>query len=327
MRSVQDHLKNTVFLMWLGIGLILCGCQPPVKEHTVHGKTMGTTWSAILVGDADEAVEAETLIQSRFDELEAIFSTWKKDSAVATFNASPSTDWQPVPQELADVAAKSQQFSRITHGAYDITMAPLLALWGFGSDKQDCQPPSDAALAKTKALTGWQKLEVSTAPPRLRKRETNLQIDPSSLVEGYALDDISAKLRAKGISHFLLEVGGEMIASGTKQDGKAWTVGIQRPGPDRSAVATSTPLIDQAISTSGVYQQYWEHDGQQYSHVLDARTGRPVEHRLQSVSVKATKAIDADGWTTVLLILGPQEGHALAKAQNVSAVFLEMPQR
>jgi len=312
--------------MWLGIGFILGGCQPAVKEHTVHGRTMGTTWSAILGCDADEAVEAKTLIQSRFDELEATFSTWQKDSAVAKFNASASTDWQPVPRELADVVAKSQQFSQLTNGAYDITVAPLLALWGFGLDKHERRLPDDAILAKVKALTGWQKLEVKLSPPQLRKTEASLRIDPSSLVEGYALDDISAKLRAQGITNFLLEVGGEMIAAGMKQDGNAWIVGIQKPGHDRSEIATSTPLIDQAISTSGVYQQYWEHEGNQYAHVLDARTGRPVTHRLQSVSVKAANAIDADGWTTALLILGPQEGHALAKEHHVSAVFLEMPE-
>jgi thiamine biosynthesis lipoprotein len=285
---------------------------------------MGTTWTALIVCDHPPDV---SLIQSRLDQIESIFSTWREDSALQKFNRNPSTDWQAVPVELAELAERSLFFAKVSDGAYDPTIPPLLALWGFGPNKKENpgprQIPSDAAISAILRQIGWQKLSVQTHPPALRKSAPDLSIDLSSLVEGYALDGIATRLEQAGYRHFLLEIGGELIARGHKSDGSPWTVGIQIPGPDRKAVATSTELHREAISTSGTYQQYWQSGDRKYSHLLNARTGRPIDHPLQSVSVKADSALQADAWATMLLILGREKGSKLAQQHQISAIFLE----
>ncbi|TLD70417.1 FAD:protein FMN transferase ApbE [Phragmitibacter flavus] len=318
-RSITGYKPASLLLLLLT--LVLTTCQPATQLHTLGGPTMGTTWTLKIF--TDHPANVQDLIQSRLDELESIFSTWRTDSAITNFNQSPSTDWIPVPQELADLAQQSQHFSQITDGAYDITIPPLLTLWGFGPDKKPRQIPSATDIIAAKAHVDWQKLHIQTTPPALRKSDPALRIDLSSLVEGYALDHLATRLQQTGHQHFLLEIGGEIIASGLSAKNTPWTVGIQTPGPDRTAIASTTPLQNEAIATAGVYQQYWEQNGQRHSHLINARTGRPITHPLSSVTVKAKSALQADAWATILLILGPQKGPALASKHSISALFLE----
>lgn len=283
---------------------------------------MGTTWHATLASSGSIANDAATLIQTRLDELEALFSNWLPDSAVSRFNTSSTTDWQPVPRELAEVMAFAQELSRETKGAFDVTVSPLIDLWGFGAKGLIHTPPTDAAIAAAKARCGWQKLEVKTEPPMLRKSLPELQINVSALVEGYAVDDLVKRLRARGIHDFLLDVGGELFASGVKADGSDWQVGVQQPQSAKGEVVGTMPLFDKALATSGTYRQFFEHDGRRYSHVLDARTGWPLEHTTVSVSVIADSCLAADGWATALLVLGPGAGGQAAGRRGLSAMFL-----
>ncbi|MEZ0276280.1 MAG: FAD:protein FMN transferase, partial [Roseimicrobium sp.] len=283
-------------------------------------KTMGTTWHLILAkGDVSGASK---MVQTRLDELESIFTNWREDSAVSRFNASRSTEWQSVPRELVDVVTLAQRISKETQGAFDITASPLIDLWGFGAKGRTKTIPSDEAIAAAKARCGWEKIEVQTKPPRLRKAQADVEINVSGLVEGYAVDDIVKRLRDAGHANFLLDVGGELYASSTKPDGSPWEVGVQQPDAEKGVVTGAVPLQDKALSTSGTYQQFFEVDGKRFPHVLDARTGRPVSHSLVSVSVIADTCFEADSWTTALLILGPTEGREVAKRLGIDALFL-----
>lgn len=298
-------------------------CCHPTSSIEVSGPTMGTTWHATFAAQniADEKALRE-LIQSRLDELEAMFSNWRSDSVVSRFNASPSTDWQSVPKELAEVVTFAQELSRETNGAFDVTLSPLIDLWGFGAHGRIKTPPSDQAIAETQSLCGWQKLEARSDPPALRKTEATLQLNVSALVEGYASDDLVHKLRSKGIKNFLLDIGGELYASGNKADGSPWQVGIQQPEAEKGNIVTTLPLQNQALATSGTYRQYFESAGKHYAHVLDGRTGRPVTYDCASVSVTADSCFKADAWATALLILGSTEGRRLAESLKINAVFL-----
>lgn len=284
---------------------------------------MGTTWSLKLA--ADQSVnkeEVRLLIQSRLDELEKLFSNWRPDSEVEMFNASDSTDWQPVSSELVKIALQAQEISRSTDGAFDITLAPLIKLWGFTGGTALKEVPSDLTIQSTKKRVGWQKLEIREHPPSLRKLEPTLNINVSALAEGFAADDVTAKLRQYGLTNFLLDIGGEIYAAGKRGDGSRWQVGVQRPGTDKKELATQVELENQALATSGVYQQFIELDGRRYPHVLDGRTGRPITHSVVSVSVIAEKCLTADAWATGLLILG-FNGRELAEQKKLSALFLE----
>lgn len=283
---------------------------------------MGTTWHLTLAYSRITANDASTLIQTRLDELEALFSNWKQDSAVSRFNAATATEWQPVPRELAEVVAFALELSRETDGAFDVTVEPLIDLWGFGAKGRVSEPPADVEIAAVKARCGWQKLEVKLDPPMLRKSEPSLQLNVSSLVEGYAVDDLVKRLYAQGIRDFLLDVGGELFASGVKPDGSQWHVGVQQPDSTKGEVVGAMPLLDKALATSGTYRQYFECGGRRYPHVVDARTGWPLAHATVSVSVVADSCFSADGWATALLIVGEDEGRKLAAKHHLEALFL-----
>ena len=284
---------------------------------------MGTTWRLQVSPAAMEMrEELASATQARLDELERIFSNWRADSAVSHFNASRSTEWQAVPRELAEVVAFAREISRQTGGAFDVTSAPLIDLWGFGARGRTASPPDEEAIAGAKARGGWQKLEVKRDPPMLRKSQTDLEINVSALVEGFAVDDLVKRLRADGHRDFLLDVGGELFASGVNADKLPWQVGVQQPHAEKGAVLGAVPLRDRALATAGTYRQFFEHGGKQFAHVLDGRTGRPLEHRIVSVSVVADTCLAADAWATALLVLGPVEGKALAEKQDLEAMFI-----
>jgi thiamine biosynthesis lipoprotein len=314
--------SRVLLALLLGMIALVTGCE---KKHEVvaKGNTMGTTWRVVYVKKREVAEkDVSVLIQERLDALEKIFSNWQADTAVARFNISRSSEWQPVPKELSEVVVFAQELSTQTQGAFDVTAAALIDLWGFGARGRVSVPPTDAAIAKAKRDWGWEKLEVKTEPSMLRKALPDLRINVSALVEGYAVDDLVKRLRGKGIENFLVEVGGEIFASGVRADGLQWHVGVQRPDAEKGIVVGAMPLQDKALATSGTYQQFFEHEGKRYAHVLDARTGKPVEHSTTSVSVSAPTCVSADGWATALLILGPQEGAKLAEKHGVSAIFL-----
>ena len=298
-------------------------CPRDKRLPEAGGPTMGTAWHLLLArGDARAASQ---MVQSRLDELEGMFTNWREDSAVSQFNASRSTDWQPVPRELAEVMVFAQRLSRDTNGAFDVTASPLIELWGFGVKKSTHAIPPDESIAAARARVGWQKVEAKLDPPMLRKTQADVEINVSGLVEGYAVDDLVQRLREAGHTNFLLDVGGELYASGMKPDGTPWQVGVQQPDAEKGVVTGAVPLQDKALSTSGTYQQFFEVEGKRYAHVLDARTGCPVTHTLVSVSVIADSCFEADSWTTALLILGLKEGKGTAERLGIDALFMEEP--
>jgi thiamine biosynthesis lipoprotein len=316
--------KPCLILLAFVLSLTACRDRGP-QVVRAEGRTMGTTWSIQLVLPADHASGGQptAFIQGRLDELESLFTNWKPDSPVSRFNQSTSTEWQPVPKELAQVVTQALELSRHTQGAFDVTLSPLIDLWGFGAKGRRDMPPDEAAIIHAQSQCGWQRLEVKLEPPQLRKTHSDLQINVSALVEGYAADDIVQRLEAAGHHDFLLDVGGELVARGNKADGTPWQVGIQQPDAAKGETVVRMPLVNQALSTSGTYRQYYETGGHRYAHVLDGRTGRPITHPAVSVSVVAGSCFQADSWSTALLALGPQEGAALAKRLGLHAFYLE----
>jgi thiamine biosynthesis lipoprotein len=318
----RKFLKLIIMTVTMTVVLFLIpDCPRDKRLPEASGRTMGTTWHLVLAkGDTRTASE---MVQARLDALESIFTNWRVDSAVSRFNASRTTDWQPVPRELAEVMVFAQLLSKETNGAFDVTVSPLIELWGFGVQKASHSIPSDEAIAKEMARVGWQKVEVKQEPPMLRKTQADVEINVAGLVEGYAVDDLVKRLRKAGHTNFLLDVGGELFASGLKPDGSPWQVGVQQPDAEKGVVTGAVALQDKALSTSGTYQQFFEVNGKRFAHVLDARTGHPVTHSLVSVSVISDSCFEADSWTTALLILGLKEGKETATRMGIDALFIE----
>jgi thiamine biosynthesis lipoprotein len=298
--------------------VMLTACSRP-EEIKLSGKTMGTTWSLRSV----QATEStRQLIQSHLDQREAVFSHWQKDSAVTRFNDSRSSDWQPVPPELVRVVELARRIASKSDGALDITLAPLIDLWGFGAAGPAPALPTEPQIAEAKTRCGWQYLQTRLDPPALKKAIPDLRINVASVTEGFVIDELIPLLKQQGLSDFLLEVGGEVAAIGHAPAGTPWRVGIQTPEAAPGDALQTLPLSDLCIATSGNYRQRFAKDGQSYSHLIDPRSGRPITHPLTSVSVIHPSSALADGYATALMIVGPERGREIADQLGLRVLWI-----
>lgn len=313
-----------------------CFYTPPVfvsKEHI--DKTMGTDYIVKAAQFPESADWQKTVseIQHRLDALDQMMSTYKQDSEVCRFNAFASTeDWFPVSIETAEVVQIALEISQSTEGAFDITAAPLVQLWGFGNARQTRQTRTyeelRIAAQQCKERIGYGKLTVRLNPPALKKSNPELSIDLSAIAKGFAADNIAKLLDGQNITDYLIEIGGEVRSKGKKNKSKDWIVGIEKPMPEFTELYKSLPLRDQSLATSGNYLQRLKIEGKEFSHIIDPRTGLATEvgssiNELVSVSVLAPDCTSADAWATALFVLGTQKGIELAEKQGLAALFLQ----
>jgi thiamine biosynthesis lipoprotein len=300
------------------------GCTPPAPI-VLSGPTMGTSYTVTLLPPAGaatpRALDAE--IAALLATLDHALSHWDPAAELSRVNASASTGWLAVSADLAAVLTAARAASEWSGGAFDVTAAPLVDLWGFGPTGARNGLPAAAAVRAARERVGFRLLDVRRQPPAVRKHRPDLRIDLSAIAPGYAVDRIAALLEAHGVRRYLVELGGELRAAGTNALGTPWRVGVERPD------AGAAPTIDAvvwlaagAIATSGDYRRFVERDGRRYAHVIDPRTGAPVTHGAASVSVIAPSAMEADAAATALLVLGPEVGLRLALDRGVAALYL-----
>ncbi|UHD14700.1 FAD:protein FMN transferase [Thiocapsa bogorovii] len=313
----------TCLLMLLAV-LLASGCSDPDTLVEIHGSTMGTTYSIKLV-ELPLSLTADTLkaqLDARLDAVNGLMSTYRPDSELSRFNASRSTDWFPVDPELADLVARAQSISALSDGAFDITVGPLVNLWGFGPDAHPFRVPDPQTIEKVRARVGHDKLDVRDQPPALRKHHPELYVDLSAIAKGYGVDQLADLLDRLGATAYLAEIGGELMARGNKPGGQPWRIAIERPDATSRTVYRIVTLEDDAMATSGDYRNFYEKDGQIYSHTIDPGTGRPVAHALASVTVITENCATADALATTFLVLGPERGLALAESLGIGAFFV-----
>lgn len=332
-RVAKSHLTG-----WLFCVLALClvaACGGGRDAVQLAGATMGTSWHVTYLPGAasgqGEPVDAETirsLLEAELAAVDAGMSTWRDDSELSAFNRAPVGEWVAVSEPLFAVVAQALAIGETTAGAYDVTVGPLVQLWGFGSHETPVALPGDDALAATRERVGQQWLEVDPQGRALRKQRP-LELDLSSIAKGYAVDQLAAVLATRGIEDYLVEVGGEMRLAGHSPRGDDWRVAVERPeaglprGVSAQSVALGLSLSDIAVATSGDYRNFFELEGRRYSHTLDPRTGYPVEHDLVSVTVLAPTCMEADGWATALVVLGADAALALAEEQGLAVYLLQ----
>lgn len=291
---------------------------------TFSGPTMGAGYKVTVVAALGEAEQRqiEDLIAAELAEVDRQMSTWRPDSEISRFNASAELAPFPASRGLLEVVQTAREISEASGGALDVTISPLIAAWGFGPGGRKDGAPSEAELTALRAQLGWSRVHVDLAAGTLQKDVPGLGLELSAIAPGYAADRIAERLQAAGFLRFLVDVGGEMRASGLAAHGGPWRLGVERPDSGGGVVHDLVLVHDQALATSGDYRNYYERDGVRVSHTIDPRTGRPIAHALASVSVLHRSAALADGWATALNVLGPEEGLALARARNMAALFL-----
>ncbi len=312
----------------LGVTLISAGCHGPSampELHTLTGPTMGTTYTVKYLAPKQSLQEAEVqaAVEHILARITREFSTYDPDSELSRLNRAAAGEWLAVSQEMLQVMRKAAELNLLTGGAFDMTVGPLVALWGFGPNPPgEDRVPNKAELATAMRLVGRHNIELRLEPAAIKKAQAGVSLDLNALVPGYAADLVAARLEAFGFQHYLVDMGGELKLKGRNQMRAPWTVAIERPEPGTRRIERVIQLTDRGVATSGDYRNFFELGEQRYSHELDARTGWPIAHRLVSVTVIAGSAMHADGLATGLLVLGPEEGFALAEREHIAALFI-----
>lgn len=314
------------FVLWLAC-LLLCACgtHPPADPTLEFGGiTMGTTYTIKLLppeGGIDAAALGRRLPQI-LTEVDNRMSTYQAESELSRLNRNPSTEWIQVSPELFDVLQLALEANRITQGAFDITVGPLVNLWGFGPDPVPQAVPDDTRIRQALERTGIDKLELDPATHSIRKRRADLYLDLSGIAKGYAVDQVADYLDSARIRNYLVEVGGEIRASGHNGSGMDWRIGIEKPESEDRQVQRIIRLNRAGMATSGDYRNFYTREGRRYAHIIDPRTGRPVDHALNSVSILHETCAMADALATGLLVLGPEQALTVATEEGIAAYFV-----
>lgn len=293
---------------------LLSGCDGTPGAIEVSGETMGTTYTVKVVGTALDADVLKTSIDNRLIALNDVFSTYIPGSELSRLNQDQSTADIPVSSELMSVLRMSQEIFDLSSGAFDVTVGPLVNLWGFGADGPAAGVPPAAVIEQMVSAVGYDKVELGDAA---LSRPAGLQIDLSAIAKGYAVDQLARLLEDAGALRYMVEIGGEVRARGLNSRATAWIIGIETPDRDVRRLHRTLPVRDLGMATSGDYRNYFEFEGAYYAHTIDPRTGWPVTHRLASVTVLHRSAAMADGLATAFTVLGPDIGMKLAEAQKL----------
>lgn len=323
-RSSGPGLAAGLLLLLLAAGP---GCQPPgtIQEYRFQGSTMGTTFEVKVVASLLPEPQQELVreaIQAQLQDIDGKMSTYREASEISRLNRSRETTPHPLSRETYTVLAEALRISRMTGGAFDITVGPLVNAWGFGPAPHPAALPTAAEIEQLKLRSGWAKIELDPRTSSIRKGEPALYLDLSAIAKGYAVDRLSEVLVEMNLTRHMVELGGEVRTSGRNASGNPWRIAIEKPVSGGRAFQRILPLENLAVATSGDYRNFRRAEGGHLSHTIDPRTGRPVRHELASVSVVDASCMRADGYATALMVLGEDEGYRLAAEQDLAALFL-----
>ncbi|MBL1274124.1 MAG: thiamine biosynthesis lipoprotein [Marinobacter maritimus] len=315
----------SVFMMLALVALAGCSFQPDEEIWEISGPVFGTSYhiSVVLPEDHEKLEALAKGIEDALESVDASMSTWREDSELSKLNRrEDQSDWIPVSDALFEVLARADEISRLTDGAFDVTIGPVVNLWGFGPEARPEKIPSEESLDRALATTGYEQLALRPEPPAL-KAAVRQYIDLSAIAKGYGVDVVARYLDSEGIEAYLVEIGGEIRTSGKKPDGNVWRLAVEQPveGTEhRINLVVSLP--SRSMATSGDYRNYYESDGRRFSHTIDPETGQPIAHHLASVTVIADDSMTADALATGFTVMGYERASALATRENIPAYFI-----
>lgn len=295
--------------------------DPAARVEHADGLTMGTGWSARFVRPSAIPPDApHEAIRQSLDRVVSEMSHWEPGSQLSRFNNAVAGEWRDLPPGFFTVIACALEVAEASGGAYDPTIGALVDLWGFGPVPAAAALPSESAIAAALSQAGWRRLELDRKARRLRQ-PGGCRLDFSAIAKGYGVDRAAESLKRLGISHFLIEVGGELRGEGVKPDGSPWWVALERP-PSGTGEETRIALHGLSVATSGDYRRFFEADGRHHAHSIDPRTGHPVANGITSVSVIHASCMKADVHATAITVLGPEDGLAYATRHNLAALIV-----
>lgn len=315
-------MRLVVLLSLLSIAL-LTACSKAPEIVKLSGSAQGTTWHVSYWDEQSfDAEEIQSALDAELLRIDSVLSNYRDDSVISKVNNNPSTKAINADAELIYLVEEARKVHAASQGCYDLTIRPLFDLWGFST--KALHIPSQAELSEVMYSIGMEKIQ--THESYIQKQLPKVDIDVSSIGQGYSVAKLAELLDKKGINNYLAEIGGELQTRGQKPDNHPWRVAIERPLPEAQGfqkvitIATQDPT---AIMTSGTYRHYYADSGKRYSHILDARTGSPVTHSTVSVTVIHESPTIADAWSTALLCMGTEEGLKIANENALSVLFID----
>ncbi len=310
-------------IKWLalfGLAFFIAGCSEEPKLNLVHiqGQTMGTYYQIRVVGETIKDPQAfQQEVDKRLELVNDQMSTYRPNSELSRFNKANSE--LEVSADTATVVKEGIRLARLTDGALDITVGPLVNLWGFGPDAKPEQVPSEDLITQTRSRVGISRLFVDGVS--LKKDIPELYVDLSTLAKGFAVDKIAEYIEGLGGQDYLVDIGGELRLKGHNDKGVAWRIAIEKPVTSERAIQEVIAVGDNAIATSGDYRNYFEENGRRYSHIIEPASGKPINHKLVSVTVVAPSSMTADGLSTAIMVMGSERGMTFAQ-ENQLAIFM-----
>ena len=321
--------KNTTSIIFiLLLWCISCSNQPSQIE--LSGLTMGTTYNIKIITEKDNILSTKLIKQKIDSVLISInyqMSTYLFDSEITQFNNHESTASFTVSNDFALVVERALHWSKLTDGAFDITLVPLIYLWGFGpgqtSELGDIFP-EEHAVQKRRTHVGYEKL--TTNKYSLQKKDPFIKIDLNAIAKGFGVDAVYSFLESIGMNNIMVEIGGEVRTKGKNRKNEPWVIAVEIPDLESSGnkkITWALPLESKAMATSGDYRNYYEIDSIRYSHEIDPRTGYPAQTGVASATVVASNCMDADALATALIIMGAESGlQFIEKLDGVEAFLI-----
>ncbi|WP_259367883.1 FAD:protein FMN transferase [Colwellia sp. MB02u-14] len=310
--------------------IFLAGCFPSSdlskQEVLLQGRTMGTTYNIKIVikNNAVDTQQLHTGIDALLVQLNQEMSTYIDDSELSLFNKSTSLAPIEISIGLTRVIKEAIRLGQLSEGKLDVTVGPLVNLWGFGPEYRPDIIPSDEALLAARQRIGL--AELTLIGNKLAKKVPNLYVDLSTIAKGYGVDLVAEYLEDEGVHNYLIEIGGEMRIKGFKHTGELWHIAIEKPIQDPTGEHRSVHQViipkNNAVATSGDYRNYYEASGQRFSHIIDPSTGKPINHKLVSVTVIHPSSMTADGLSTAMMVMGEAKAIAFAEENDIAAYFI-----
>ena len=314
---LKTRLHFIALFLFLAAIVFATSCSPSPEVIKLQGATMGTTYHITIDSPSDRL--SSDILQQQVDielkKINQLMSTYIADSELSRFNQAPINDWFSLSAETFKVVRYSLTLSAQTEGQFDITIGPLINLWGFGA-KGEQALPNEALIAAAKQQVGWQFLMLDEQHQKIKKTRP-VAINLSAVAKGYGVDHIANVLDEQGVEHYLVEIGGEIRVKGLNKNQQPWKIGIETPSLWQSGVQKVVALNNKAVATSGDYRNFFEKEGVKYSHTIDPVTGKPVTHSIASLTVIHDSAMQADALATAFNVMGPDKALSMAKVYNI----------
>jgi len=319
---MMTHIYKLLTILAVTLTFLGCSKQPEIQK--ISGDAQGTTYHiSFWSPQAVDTASIKQLVETEFTRLDMQLSNYRKDSVIEQLNATVSSEPLAVSEEIIGLIEQARVVSIASDGCYDLTIKPLFDLWGFNGDK--LTPPDSASLQAALKKVGFTQIKIVDAN-HIQKLNPQLRIDLSSIAQGYSVSRMVSLLEQQGIENYLVEIGGELQTRGKKPEETPWRVALEKPLSNERTmhkVVTINRNEPLAVMTSGTYRHFFDLNGKRYSHILDAKTGSPVDHNTVSVTVLHDNPTQADAWSTALLCLGKTRGIEAANKAGIAALFIE----